>query len=129
MAKLAELGVTVERKFLADEDVTEIAFTLPKPTSAQATFRSESFGERLLKVFKKELQTGDGIFDEAVLIKTDTEEVTSELLKSVELRAVIERVVTSGGAVELDGAFVKLEMPGRNDIEESLLVHLVQALS
>src|SRR5438552_18265507 len=112
MSELEKMGVTVQRRFLshageeAREDkaeLTELAFTLPKSTEVHATFARESLGTKVLKVFKKELQTGDALFDEAVNIKTDTTDATAALLESTVVRAAIESLVVSGGALELSG--------------------------
>jgi hypothetical protein len=137
MSALGSLGVTLQRRFLSgsgDEtteqsaELTELAFTLPKSTEVQATFAQEGLGDKLLKIFKREIQTGDGLFDEAVHIKTDTADATSSLLESKDIRAVIERIIASGGSLEIDGAIVKIEMPGRHELEEEVTMLLVTAL-
>jgi hypothetical protein len=137
MADLAALGITTKRRFLSGSgaevdqtkaELTEIGFTLPKSTEVQATFAFEGFTERLVKIFKKELQTGDGLFDEHVHIKTDTPRTTAKLLESSELRAIIEGIVGDGGAVEIDGAVIKLEIKGNDGLDAERTKHLVEAL-
>jgi hypothetical protein len=130
MADLAALGVSVDRKFVTadDAELTELVVTLPRSTDVEATFTPEGFSDKLLKLFKREIQIGDPIFDQEVHIKTDTEEATTALLQSSDMRAIIERVVTGGGAIEIDGATVKLEMVGRHETDDDVLVLFVQTL-
>lgn len=130
MADLAALGVSVEKRYLTHDEgeLTELTFTLPKSIGVQATFSAEGFGDKVLKIFKKEIQTGDGIFDEAVMIRTDTVDATSALLESTDLRAIIERVITTGGGIEIDGTSVKLGLPGRQDGVDEVTLLFVQTL-
>ncbi len=130
MADLAALGVSVQRQYVTADgaELTELVFELPKSTGVQATFSPEGFGDKLLKIFTGEIQTGDPLFDDEVHIKTDTEDATAALLKSRDLCAIIERVVTTGGAIEIDGPSVKLEIPGRHDKDDEVLVLFVQTL-
>jgi hypothetical protein len=130
MADLAALGVSVQRQFVTADgaELTELVVTLPKSTAVQATFSPEGFGDKLLKIFKGEIQTGDPLFDDEVHIKTDTTDTTTKLLSSSDLRAIVERVVTSGGAIEIDGQTVKLEMPGRHEADDEVLVLFVKTL-
>jgi hypothetical protein len=137
MANLAAMGITVVRRFLsetgeetsADEVVlTELAFTLPKPMAIQATFAHEGLGEKLVKIFRKEIQTGDPLFDEAVHIKTETTGATTALLESTDVRAIIERVIVNGGAIEIDGAFVKMEIAGRHEPDDEVVEHFLRVL-
>ncbi len=122
MADLAALGVSVKRQVVTvdDAELTELVVTLPKSTGVEASFSREGLGDKLIKIFKKEIQIGDPLFDEHVLIKTDTAEATEALLQSTDLRAIIERVITNGGAIEIDGFTVKWEVPGREADDEVL---------
>jgi hypothetical protein len=130
MADLAALGVTVKRQFMTVDDLelTELVVTLPKSTRVEATFSREGFADKLLKIFKREIQIGDPLFDEHVHIKTDTTEATEALLQSTDLRAIIERVITEGGAIEIDGNTVKLDVPGRHETNDEVLVLFIQTL-
>src|SRR5512139_4036979 len=130
MADLAALGVTVKRQFMTVDDLelTELLVTLPKSTGVEATFSREGFADKVLKIFKREIQIGDPLFDEHVHIKTDTTEATEALLQSTDLRAIIERVITEGGAIEIDGNTVKLDVPGRHETNDEVLVLFVQTL-
>ena len=128
MADLAALGVKVERGTADADGVTELRYTLPKSTGVEATFSYEGMTERLVKIFKKEIQTGDPLFDEHVHIKTDTEGATEKLLQSSELRAIVEGIVAEGGAVEIDGAKVKIELKGATDLDAERATHFFEAL-
>lgn len=136
--ELKAMGITAQRKYLnadgeevdpATAELTELAFTLPKPTNVQAAFTAEGLTKRLVKIFKKELQTGDGLFDEHVHINTETEEATAKLLESDELRAIIEGIVSAGGAVEIDGAFIKVDLVGGHaELDPERTKHFLNAL-
>ena len=127
MANLADLGVKVERG-KAKDGVTEVRYTLPKSTKVEATFAYEGLTERMVKIFKKEVQTGDALFDEHVHIKTETPDETSALLDSIELRAIIEGIVSEGGAVEVDGATVKVELKDVALLDAERESHFIEAL-
>jgi hypothetical protein len=127
MANLAALGVTVERGS-AKDGVTEVSYTLPKSTGVEATFAYEGLTERMVKIFKKELQTGDALFDQHVHIRTETSDQTSALLESTELRAIIEGIVSDGGAVEIDGATVKVELKDAASLDDERESHFIEAL-
>lgn len=127
MANLADLGVKVERG-KAKDGVTEVRYILPKSTKVEATFAYEGLTERMVKIFKKEVQTGDALFDEHVHIKTETPDETSALLDSIELRAIIEGIVSEGGAVEVDGATVKVELKDAASLDPERESHFIEAL-
>jgi hypothetical protein len=128
MSVLAKLGVTVERGTAGEEGVVELRYKLPKSTGVEATFAFEGITQRLVKIFKKEIQTGDALFDEHVHIKTDTTEATEKLLESPELRQIVEGIVSGGGAVEIDGADVKVELRGQDNLEPEAEKHFFEAL-
>lgn len=137
MSDLAALGVAVKKRFVssageevdaATAELTELVFTLPKSTNVEATFAFEGLTARLVKIFKKEIQTGDGLFDTHVHIKTDTTPETTKLLESSDLRAIIEGIVSGGGAVEIDGALVKVQLPGQQELDANTTEHFVAAL-
>jgi len=130
MSKLAALGVTVKRQFVTvdEAEMTELVVTLPKSTGVEATFSAEGFADKVFKVFKKEIQVGDPIFDEAVHIKTDTMDQTEALLRSSDLRAIIERVIVNGGAIEIDGNTVKMEVAGRHEKDDEVFELFVTTL-
>jgi hypothetical protein len=137
MSELAALGVSVKRRYLSAEgnetaegsaDMTELVFSLPKSTGVEATFDHEGLGDKLLKLFKKEIQVGDPLFDDQVHVKTDTPEQTTRLLESSDMRAIIERVVVNGGAIEIDGASVKMEIKGRQITDDEVTLMFLRAL-
>ena len=128
---LESMGIAVQRGFVKNEDDsegTQLAFTLPKAIELQATFSKEGFGNKVVKIFKKEIQAGDPAFDEVVYVKTDTEELTAALLKATDARRAIASIVGAGGLIQIDGPFVQLELAGRHENEDSDTVTLVRAL-
>ena len=126
MSELKSLGVIVERTFqtsstslneleLSSNESTKLTLTLPREVEIKATFSKEGLGRKLVKLFKKELQTGDQQFDDAIYISTDTPEATKELLASAEVRRAIALCVTTGGPLEIEGKIVTAELPGRHE--------------
>ena len=126
MSELEKLGVKVTQKVLAE--TTELVFTLPKALDVRASFVPESLGTKVRKVFKHEIQVGDAIFDDAVNIRTDSEKTTVALLESEEVRATIESLVVNNGVLELDGAQVKIELPGNVGSDNELAMNIVRVL-
>lgn len=118
----------VEVKFHEDAEMTELTFTLPKATAIKASFSPESLTSRVRKVFKKEIQTGDGIFDDEVNIRTDTTDATVALLENVDVRAPIESLILGGGLLEIDGTHVRIELPGKRKADDELARNVVTAL-
>jgi hypothetical protein len=102
--------------------------TLGKSTGVQATFGAEGIAQRFGKLFKKEIQTGDALFDEHVHVKTATEDATVKLLDSTEVRTVIERIVSDGGAVAIEDKNVTIELPDGVTLEQTLVSALVDAV-
>ena len=102
--------------------------TLGKSTGVQATFGQEGVAARFGKLFKKEIQTGDELFDEHVHVKTATEHETVKFLEPTEIRTVIERVVSEGGAVSVEDKTVTIELPDGVALEQALVHALVDAV-
>lgn len=126
MSELAKLGVEVKLETRGEN--TELVFTLPKALDVRASFAPESLSTKVRKVFKKEIQVGDGIFDDAVNIRTDTEKATIALLESEDVRATIESLVVNNGVLELDGKQVKVELPGKVTADNELAMNIVRVL-
>jgi class 3 adenylate cyclase len=130
---LEELGIKVARRTVVasgpgGRDTTELSFTLPLTTAVRATFAREGLGRKLSKFVKKELQTGDRAFDDAVYIATDTEASTRALLASDELREAIAAVVALAGSVEIEGTTVTIALPTPDGAELAAADRLARAL-
>jgi len=141
MATFAELGVTVQRAVqneaisLQSAEATGetmetvlLTLTLPRPAAVRATFSKEGVGKKLLKLFEKELQTGDAEFDREVFVSTDTLEATAALLAAKDIRDVILDYVTLAGPIEIDGTCVTAVVPGQGDKDDQNVCRLVAAL-
>lgn len=139
MSELEAMGISVQRGFVTntadvdgvhtgESEATQLAFTLPKPIELQATFSKEGFADKLVKIFKKEIQAGDPTFDETVYVKTDTPELTAALLQAADVRASIARMVSAGGVIEVDGPFVKMELAGHHETDDADTITFVRAL-
>ena len=130
---LEELGVTVARRTVVasgpgGRDTVELVVTLPLTTAARATFGREGVGRKLSKLVKKELQTGDRGFDDAVYITTDTEAATARLLGGAALRDAIAAVIALGGTLELDGATATVALAAYDDAAIAAVDALARAL-
>ncbi len=143
MPKFDSLGVKASRKFvtnstslnvggadttLSQSETTELALTLPRPAAVRASFSREGLGTKLIKVFKKELQTGDRSFDDLVYISTDTPDATAALLQSLDTRATIQACVVMGGSLAIDGTSVTAVVAGHDHEDDPGLVRLCTAL-
>lgn len=139
MSELEAMGISVQRGFVtnttdvdgvqtSESEATQLAFTLPKSIDLQATFSREGFVDKVVKIFKTELQTGDDAFDRVVYVKTDTEELTAALLGNEEVRGALARMIGAGGVIEVDGPFVKMELAGHHETDDADTVTFVRAL-
>jgi hypothetical protein len=139
MMSLEKLGVSVQRRFLTSsssingievsgKQSTELMLTLPRATSVKASFAREGLGRKLIKVFKRELQTGDRAFDDAIYIATDTADATRALLADDRVRAAIAATVMSGGRIEIDESTVTAQIDGHTEGEDAHVVRVVEAL-
>jgi len=127
---LAGMGVQVQKVVqtatissgavdLSRNEVTRYQMRLPVSPQLKASFRKESWGDALVKVFKKELQTGDAEFDKLVYVSTDTPERTSAFL-TPEMRQAIAFTIDMGGTLEIDNELVVAvsggsDAPGEDD--------------
>jgi hypothetical protein len=84
-------------------------------------------GKKLIKLFKKELQTGDPIFDDEIYISTDTPDETRKFLDD-EVRNAIGVCVTTGGPIEIDGTTVTIRLPGDEQGEPNDVLVIARAL-
>lgn len=140
MGTLDDLGVTVQTTFqtssiaaggvdLSTRETTRLTITLPRPTAIRASFRRESWGDAIVKVFKKELQTGDAAFDKLVYVSTDTEAATAAFLANEATRKALAEAIEDGGPVEIDGARVVAHTVGYDaSNEDRAIIALVRAL-
>lgn len=139
MASLESLGVSVKRRFvtsssslngiqLGGKETTELTLTLPRATAVKATFAKEGLGRKLVKLFKKELQTGDKAFDDAIYISTDTADATKAFLANDAVRAAIAATVTTGGPIEIGDTTVTAEVAGREEGDDANVALVAEAL-
>jgi hypothetical protein len=139
MSELEMMGVAITRKFLSSStsvngiemsssETTKLTLTLPRATPIQATFSKEGLGRKLLKIFKKELQTGDATFDAAIFISTDTPDATKAFLEAEDVRGAIATCVCAAGPVEIESTSLTLEVPGREEGEPAEAIVLARGL-
>jgi hypothetical protein len=137
--QLEAMGIQVKRVFkssstsingmeLASGETTEFTLLLPRATAIKAHFTKEGLGKKITKLFKKELQTGDAAFDDAVFIATDTPDTTTRLLASEDVRGAISLTIQTAGPVDIDDATVKIEVQGRQDGDDAAVTTLAKAL-
>lgn len=81
-------------------------WTLPAPAPFAASFSAERWQHTLVKVFKKEPQLGDELFDRSVYVTTSDEAACLALLKSEALADAIMAAVDEGASIQIDGARV-----------------------
>lgn len=91
---------------------TRYEWDLPKPTAIQAGFAKEGLGKKLVKLFKKELQTGDKAFDDIVYVTTSDERLTAGFLKDETMRNTISEIVAEGGSIIVEEKRVLYSVAG-----------------
>ncbi|HWL86809.1 MAG TPA: hypothetical protein VNO21_13455 [Polyangiaceae bacterium] len=106
--------------------VTTVALTTPP--KIQASFTREGRTEKLVKLFKKEIQVGEKAFDDVVYISTDTPDETAAFLKAEDIRATILAAVTEGGSIVIDERHIVAKIAGTDTSDDSSLAHLVRAV-
>jgi hypothetical protein len=138
MSELGKLGITVKRVTetsstsvsgleLSSNTHTKVTMTLPRPTKLKATFSPESTAKKIIKIFKKELQTGDPHFDDEIYISTDTPEETKAFLDE-EVRNAIGFVVTTGGPCEIHGDTLVVCITGDDQSETNEMLMIARAV-
>lgn len=88
---------------ISDKEGVTYAWTLPATSDLKVAFAKEGVGKKLIKLFTRELQTGDVSFDDLVYISTKDQARVATLLADDDVRATILDVVSRGGAISLDG--------------------------
>jgi hypothetical protein len=155
MTKFAELGVTCRRTFkttsvsinqrlerglesldryddpaadLYEKKTTQLELTLPQACPIRASFCKEGISRKLIKLFKKELQTGDPVFDDAVYITTDTTDATAAWLANETVRAAILELIQAEATIEVSGTIVSAMVQTHDDGDDPAVVRVVQSL-
>ncbi len=102
------------------KDFVTTTFALTTPPKIQASFTREGLGQKLVKLFKKEIQVGEAAFDDVVYVSTDTPEETAAFLKSPDIRATILTAVREGGSVLIDERHIIARIPADAQNEGAL---------
>ena len=90
---------------------------------------ARGLGHKLKKIVKRELQTGDKAFDDAVFIATDTHDATAALLAVAEVRAAIAGIVAAGGTIAIDARRMTIDVAGAgSDDDDARVAVLTRAL-
>jgi hypothetical protein len=138
MSELDKLGIKVERVHqtsstsmqgveLGSSDTTKLTLTLPSAVKIKARFTPESMGKKVIKLFKKEVQTGDAHFDSEIYISTDTPEETKAFLDE-DVRNAIGFVVTTGGPLEINDTTLSIILTGNEQGETNEVLTIARAL-
>ena len=127
--KIIQTGGAIAAGAMSGQEVTRYNMRLPVSTRLQANFRKESWGDGIVKVFKKELQTGDAEFDKLVYISTDTPTRTQAFL-TTEMRSAIAYMLDTGGSLEINNENVSAVSGGIDapDQDDKTVLTIVRAL-
>ena len=127
--KIIQTGGAIAAGAMSGQEVTRYNLRLPVSTRLQANFRKESWGDGIVKVFKKELQTGDAEFDKLVYISTDTPTRTQAFL-TTEMRSAIAYMLDTGGSLEINNENVSAVSGGIDapDQDDKTVLTIVRAL-
>ncbi|MEO8842292.1 MAG: hypothetical protein ABI591_18575 [Kofleriaceae bacterium] len=129
MSELAKLGIEVARTHQTTGEVatTTLTLTLPRPVTIKATFTPESMAKMVIKLFKKEVQTGDPLFDSEIYISTDTPEEIKAFLDE-DVRNAIGFIVTNGGPLEIYDTTLSIIVGGDEPGETNEMLTIARAL-
>jgi hypothetical protein len=84
----------------------EITAHAPGDFAVTATFTRENFLDKLVKLFRREIQVGDPLFDDFVYIRTQDRVQTAALLQHSGAQSTLMALVSSFDRVEfVDGTF------------------------
>jgi len=113
---------------MKQEETTKLGVRTEVSYQSSTSFSREGLGKKLAKLFKKELQTGDRAFDDAIYISTDTPETTAKLLADEQVRGTISLYVTTGGPIEIHGNKMCVTLLGRQNNEDPVVVALLRSV-
>ncbi len=128
-ASTSRLTETVE--IMGQKTTTEFlitTMTLPAAPKVQASFSREGLVNKVVKLFKKEIQVGDKTFDDLVYISTDTPAETAAFLQSPQIQNTIMLAATSGGSFVIEGQRVVAKYPYSGTNEDADVLNFVRAL-
>jgi hypothetical protein len=139
MSAYESLGVVVKRSFLTNSvsvsgvsvsqnESTRLEMKLPRPAPIHASFRRRSWGDALVKLFKKGIQTGEKSFDDLIYISTKTDEATRAFLGAQEIRDAIALTIETGGALEIEDDRVVARVAGHDKGDDASMVRILTAL-
>lgn len=110
---LEKAGVTIDRSTttqsfeiqgidVASSAAEHYTFTLPQAAAFKGGFGKEGFVQKLAKIFAKEIQAGDPIFDDKVYVRGSDQNI-GRFLQSDAVQTLILDVVAPGGSIAVDG--------------------------
>ncbi len=102
--------------------------TLPTPSKVQGSFSREGIVNKIVKLFKKEIQVGDKAFDDLVYISTDTPEATTAFLNAPGIQNTLMVAASAGGSFEIEGTRVVAKYPYSGTNEDEDVFNFVRAL-
>lgn len=98
--------------------VSQIHGAVPVALDLRATFSREDVLTRVGKLFRRELQVGDPLFDDRVHIRTDNPDLLGQLLRGNErLQSLIRGVVEQADSLEIRGNRLRVTL--RKQVSEA----------
>jgi len=79
-----------------------ISWTLPDEAPFSAAFGKEGIQHKVVKMFKREIQTKDDAFDDLVYISTDNKKKTAKFLEDSGVRDAVRQIVSADGSVSIE---------------------------
>jgi hypothetical protein len=111
-----QVGVNRVNQTITVNDISHefVIYTLALPVKpqVQATFSKEGVAQKVVKIFKKEIQVGDKAFDDMVYVSTDTPDATLAFLKDQDTQSSIFAWVATGGDLIIRDNVVISRVPG-----------------
>ena len=127
-----QVGVNRVNQTITVNDISHefVIYTLALPVKpqVQATFSKEGVAQKVVKIFKKEIQVGDKAFDDMVYVSTDTPDATLAFLKDQDTQSSIFAWVATGGDLSIRDNVVIARVPGADSGDDPALVRIVVRL-
>ena len=100
----------------------------PHPSGIDATLQREGIGAKLKKIVEKEIQVGNKAFDDAVWIRTSTNEETAAFLALSGVQAAVLELIDMNGVISIKQDKIHVEATNKGPIEVQMFVLHTAAL-
>ncbi len=97
----------------------QVIGALPRIIGIEAVFQRETLEHKLIKLFAREIQVGDPLFDDHIYIRTKDREELSGLLASEGFQSVVMELVTGMDRLKITGNEARATVSSPEEIVEA----------